>query len=125
MSMETAVKAGEYTEKVLTDNFTNIAKGFKAMDNRMDMLENGIRHVSGHVAELFQMAEAASKVQVKTPSRLKPFVLGAVVGVVAYRYAKANSRKIEKIKQEAKAQVDSFISEQQNVRAKSSADTPA
>lgn len=113
MNLQAATKAGEYTEAVLTDNFLNIAKGFKSMDNRIDMLDNGIRHLSGHIAELFQMVETTAKVQPKTSSRVKPFILGAAVGVVAYRYAKANARKIEQIKQEAKSQIDNFVAEQQ------------
>jgi hypothetical protein len=121
MNMQAATKSGEYTEKVLTDNFLNIAKGFKSMDNRIDMLDNGVRHLSGHIAELFQMAEASAKVQAKTPSRFKPFVVGAVVGIVAYRYAKVNARKIEKIKQEAKAQIDSFVAEQKKSEDRSDA----
>ena len=103
MALEAANAAGVYTEKILNDNFTNIAKALKAADNRMDMLENGIRHVSGHVGELFQFAEestaALEKVSaaVKAPSRIKPFVVGVVAGVVVYKYVTRNRHKIDVI----------------------------
>lgn len=54
------------------------------------------------------MAEAA-KVKVKAPSRVKPFLIGAAVGVVAYRYIKKNSTVIrvraEELKDEAQQRV--------------------
>jgi hypothetical protein len=114
MGMQSVTKAGEYTDKILSENFSNVAKGFSAMDKRMDMLENGLRHLNGHIGELFDAVRetAETTAKVKTPSRVKPFVVGAVVGVVAYRYVKNNKRQIEKIKQEAKQQFDEFVAEQ-------------
>lgn len=120
MGLQSVTNAGEYTDKILSENFTNIAKALGSVDNRMDMLDNGLRHLNGHIGELFEMAKqtAETAVKVKSPGRIKPFVVGAVVGVVAYRYVKNNKRKIEKIQQQAKDQFDSFVAEQREGAAR-------
>lgn len=104
MTMKSAVAAGEYTEKVLTDNFTNIAKGFQSIDAKL-------LHLEGHISELYEMAQVTAKTaaKIKTPSRIKPFVVGAAVGVVIYRYTKNNRNKIEQIKRDAQARLDSIV----------------
>lgn len=116
MGMQAVTNAGEYTDKILTENFTNIAKALGSVDNRMDLLDNGLRHLNGHIGELFEMVKAAEVVKVKAPGRIKPFVIGAAVGVVAYRYVKTNKRKIEKIQQQAKEQFESFVAEQRQTQ---------
>lgn len=116
MGLQAVTNAGEYTDKILTENFTNIAKALGSMDNRLDMFDGWIKHIEGHVGELYTVTKELAEVKLKSPSRVKPFVVGAVVGVVAYRYVKANKRKIEKITQDAKDQVDSFVASQRQAQ---------
>lgn len=93
----------KFTDELLAKNFIAIAQGFDSMDNRLDMLDNWIRHVEGHVGELYELAKKAAEVQVKvkTTSRVKPFIIGAVVGAAVYTYATRNSRKIETLVEKA------------------------
>lgn len=123
MNMQSVTKAGEYTDKILSENFMNVAKGFAAADKRMDMLENGIRHLSGHIAELFEAADAAAKTaaKVKTPSRVKPFVVGAVVGVAAYRYSIRNRAKLQALADELKTKAEQAKTEVQSAAAEARA----
>jgi hypothetical protein len=107
MSGFSPVPGDGFTDEMLAKNFVAIASGFQDM-------ERWVSHLEGHVTELYQAAKAASEVKIKTPSRVKPFLIGAAVGIVLYRYSKNNRAQIEQIKKEAKEQVESFINAQKS-----------
>jgi hypothetical protein len=117
MGMQAAQAVGEYTEQILNDNFTNVAKAFKAADVRMNGLENGLHHLSDHIAELYDMVKETGATQVVAKSsRLKPFLVGAAVGVAVYSYSKKNKRKIEQIQRDAKEKIEEFVNSQRQAQ---------
>jgi hypothetical protein len=87
------VPGGKFTDEMLAKNFVSIASGFQDMERWMS-------HMEGHITELYQMAKAAAEVKVKTPSRVKPFLIGAAVGIVVYRYGKQYTREVKKVLQD-------------------------
>lgn len=104
-STVTAVNGLEkFTDEMIAKNFIAIANGFENM-------ERWIAHLEGHVGEIYEMAQKAVETQakVKTPSRVKPFLFGAVVGVALYTYATKNQRKIEKVVEVVKEEATSRI----------------
>ncbi len=111
MSVQSTVAAGTYTEAILNDNFTQIAKGFQSVNNH-------IQHLEGHISELYEMAQGAAKVAAKTkaPGRIKPFIFGAAVGVALYSYSKKNQHKIEAIKREAQERIDQVVNPDSGTR---------
>lgn len=79
--------AGKFTDEMLAKNFISIANGF-------DDFEKYLGHLEGHVSEL---SKSVQTLVAKAPrsSKIKPFLVGAAVGVVAYKYFTKNRHKIE------------------------------
>lgn len=119
MGMETAVSSGAFTDEILSKNFLEIAKGFSSVDNRLDMFDSWIKHIEGHVTELYQMASETAKVATKGRGmKTKHKVIIAVgVGLYLGRKSMTNefNRRMEQVKREAKEQYDNFVASQQNV----------
>jgi hypothetical protein len=95
--------AGKFTDEMLARNFVSIANGF-------DDFEKYLGHLEGHVSEL---SKSVQTLVAKAPrvSKVKPFLVGAAVGVVAYKYFTKNRHKIEEyaetVKEEVKERFDS------------------
>ncbi len=98
-----ALNTAAFTDDVLAKNFLSIATSF-------DDFEKFLSHLDGHVTEL---SKTVHTLVAKTPkvSKVKPFLLGAVVGVSAYRYLKKNSPKIQSYIEGAAADYDINIKE--------------
>lgn len=77
----------KFTDEMLAKNFISIANGF-------DDFEKYLGHLEGHVSEL---SKSVQTLVAKAPkaSKVKPFIVGAAVGVVVYRYVQKNRRKLE------------------------------
>lgn len=78
-----ATPAKAFTDEMLAKNFTAIGQAFFEFENWSEKIDK-------------QLVEVAKLASVK-PSKAKPFVLGAVVGVVAYRYLTKNAASIKKV----------------------------
>lgn len=104
MNVNAVAGVEKFTDELLAKNFVAIAKGFQDM-------ERWIAHLEGHVGELYEMAKTAAEVQVKvkTPSRVKPFLFGAVVGVAVFTYATGNTRKVREVVEKAKEEATSRV----------------
>lgn len=92
MSATTAlnsVATNTFTDEMLAKNFVSIANGFDDFDKMLG-------HAEGHIAEL---SKTVQTLVAKAPrgSKFKPFVLGAVAGVVVYKYVTRNRTKIENV----------------------------
>lgn len=89
MSALSPVPGSEFTSEMLAKNFVAIAGGF-------DDFDKALMHMQGHISEL---SSTVQTLVAKTPkaSKFKPFVLGAVVGVVVYKWSTKNRHKIDSI----------------------------
>lgn len=86
--------ASKFTDEMLAKNFISIANGF-------DDFEKYLGHLEGHVSEL---SKSVQTLVAKAPkaSKIKPFIVGAAVGVVAYRYFTKNRRQVEAVVEQVK-----------------------
>lgn len=118
MSVEAVTKGGAYTEEILTKNFVAISKEF----NNVTQWQ---RHMEGHISELFEVTSDLYDVaadltkRVAKPNGMKTkykVILGVVVGVYVGRKMMTRNfeEKLEKVKREARAQYESFVSSQQS-----------
>lgn len=120
MSVEAVTKGGAYTEEILTKNFVAISKEF----NNVTQWQ---RHMEGHISELFEVTSDLYDVaadltkRVSKPNGVKTkykIIFGVVVGVYVGRKMMTRDfeEKLEKVKREAKAQFDNFVTEQRAVK---------
>lgn len=102
MSAVSAVASNGFTDEMLAKNFTAIASGFQDFDKL-------IGHLEGHVGEL---SSTVQTLVAKAPrgSKFKPFVLGAVAGVVVYKYVTRNRTKLENIVSDVQTDVRERVS---------------
>jgi hypothetical protein len=114
MSVTAQNVSGKYTEEILNRNFTAIAKSFSSIDGRLDMFDDWIRHLEGHVGELYKAAQTATKPKgVKTKYKV---VLGVAAGIYIGKKVMTRefNEKLERVRREAKEQYDNFVAEQKS-----------
>lgn len=79
----TPVPTKAFTDEMLAQNFIAISKAFFEFENWSEKVDK-------QLIEVFKLAS-------KKPSKLKPFVLGAVVGAALYREVKRRNVRVETI----------------------------
>lgn len=77
----TPAPAKAFTDEMLAQNFIAISKAFFEFENWSEKVDK-------QLIEVFKLAS-------KKPSKLKPFVLGAIVGAALYREVKRRNLRVE------------------------------